>query len=281
MFELPPQLPQVSEFTGERAQKERRQDRTHHGYEGQTVSDQDVGRWKVKDLGPGHGGFNFSGSKRQLEDLCIGQRRKFVLLRQQLGDLEQLESSAWKWVAESEGTEAQRDRIGRWLVWHEKQVDHLRSAKKLMWDAGAASRRRQQTNVVTVGRARRGHVEKVKLPTFSGRQEDFPEFRNQFRELCKGEQYTPVLEMAQLKQKLPREALAAIGGLQCPEISWKRLEEVYGNREILIMSAIKNLRDFKSSKPAPHEQTHRISHGGAKVYDGTPQHRSSRRFVGG
>ena len=97
-------------------------------------------------------------------------------------------------------------------------------------------------------------MEKVKLPTFSGRQEDFAEFKNQFRELCKGEQYTPVLEMAQLKQKLPKEALAAIGGLQCPEVSWKRLEEVYGNREISIMSAIKNLRDFRSSKSAPHEQ---------------------------
>ena len=32
-----------------------------------------------------------------------------------------------------------------------------------------------------------GHVEKVKLPTFSGRQEDFSEFRKQFRELCRGE----------------------------------------------------------------------------------------------
>ena len=122
-----------------------------------------------------------------------------------------------------------------------------------MWDTEQKSdeefRRRRGSGTRT-----RGHVEKVKLPTFSGKQEDFAEFRNQFRELCKGEQYTPVLEMAQLKQKLPKEALAAIGGLQCPDVAWKRLEEVYGNRELSIMSAIKNLRDFKPSKPAPHEQ---------------------------
>ena len=99
-----------------------------------------------------------------------------------------------------------------------------------------------------------GHVEKVKLPAFNGRQEDFSEFRNQFRELCRGERYTPVLELAQLKLKLPREAMAAIAGLQCPEEAWKRLEELYGNRELSILSALKNLRDFKPAKTAAHEQ---------------------------
>ena len=174
-------------------------------------------------------------------------------LKTRLDELEQLESSAWKWIAESEGTEARRVRISRWLSWHEKQIEHVRSAKKLMWDS---EQRRDDDSHRSrdSGTRSRGHVEKVKLPTFSGRQEDFAEFKNQFRELCKGEQYTPVLEMAQLKQKLPREALAAIGGIQCPEVAWKRLEEVYGNREISIMSAIKNLRDFHSSKAAPHEQ---------------------------
>ena len=174
-------------------------------------------------------------------------------LQRQLDDLEQLESSAWKWVAETEGTEVRRDRISRWLVWHERQVEHVRATKKLMWDAEQRAGERSGRDRDDWPRSR-GHVEKVKLPTFSGKQEDFSEFRSQFRELCRGEQYTPILEMAQLKQKLPREALAAIGGLQCPELSWKRLEEVYGNREILIMSAIKNLRDFRSSKSAPHEQ---------------------------
>ena len=81
----------------------------------------------------------------------------------------------------------------------------------------------------------------MKLPTFTGQQEDFSEFRNQFRELCAGERYTPVLEMAQLKTKLPREALYAISGLQCPEEAWKRLEELYGNQKLSILSAIKNL----------------------------------------
>ena len=200
-------------------------------------------------------------------------------LQRQLDDLEQLESSAWKWVAESEGADVRRDRISRWLVWHGRQVEHIRNAKKLMWDAERLEGGRS-------GRGRddwprsRGHVEKVKLPTFTGRQEDFSEFRNQFRELCRGEQYTPILEMAQLKQKLPREALAAIGGLQCPELSWKRLEEVYGNREISIMSAHQEpprLQIFKVSAP---RAAHRIGHGSPKVYDRAAQHRRGGRPVG-
>ena len=54
--------------------------------------------------------------------------------------------------------------------------------------------------------------------------------------------------------KLPRDALATIAGLQCPELAWKRLEEMYGNRELSILSALKNIREFKSSKSAAHEQ---------------------------
>ena len=60
--------------------------------------------------------------------------------------------------------------------------------------------------------------------------------------------------MAQLKPKLPKEALAAIAGLQCPDLAWKRMEEIYGNRELSIMSTVKTLREFKSNKPAAHEQ---------------------------
>ena len=89
---------------------------------------------------------------------------------------------------------------------------------------------------------------------FSGKQEEFSEFKTQFRELCQGERYTPVLELAQMKLKLPREALAAISGLRCPDEAWLRLEELYGNRELSIMSALKTLRDFKTTKSAPHEQ---------------------------
>ena len=60
--------------------------------------------------------------------------------------------------------------------------------------------------------------------------------------------------MAQLKTKLPREALTAIAGLQDPETAWSQLEELYGNRELSILSALKRIREFKSSKAPAYEQ---------------------------
>ena len=168
--------------------------------------------------------------------------------------LEELECTAWMLIDKLEGKVAQKKRIEKWRDWHARQVEKIRQAKSLSWDAS-----RSETTSLREDRPRSchrsaGHVEKVKLPTFTGRQEDFSEFRNQFRELCAGERYTPVLELAQLKTKLPREALYAISGLQCPEEAWKRLEELYGNRELSILSAIKNLREFKTTKYAAHEQ---------------------------
>ena len=102
-------------------------------------------------------------------------------------------------------------------------------------------------------------MEKVKLPFFNGKQEDFSEFHCQFRELCRGERYTPVLEMAQLKLKLPKEALTAIAGLRCPDEAWARLEELYGDQEIAILAALKGLREFKPTKAAAHKQVLEIA----------------------
>ena len=60
--------------------------------------------------------------------------------------------------------------------------------------------------------------------------------------------------MAQLRLKLPREALANLAGLQCPEEAWARLEESYGNRVLSILAAIKALREFRPKTGPAHEQ---------------------------
>ena len=172
-------------------------------------------------------------------------------LRQLLSQMEKLESNIWIKMVLVEGAASQKKRMDRWREWKERQRARVRLIKEKSWELQQA---RPSSLDATVPRKATGHVEKVKLPTFSGKQEDFAEFRCQFRELCRGEGYTAILELAQLKMKLPREALATIAGLQCPELAWKRLEEMYGNRELSILSALKNLREFKSSKSAAHEQ---------------------------
>ena len=172
-------------------------------------------------------------------------------LLSQMEKLEELESNIWVKMALVEGTASQKKRMDRWRDWKERQRARIRLIKEKSWELQQA---RPTSADAALPRKATGHMEKVKLPTFSGRQEDFAEFRCQFRELCAGEGYTSILELAQLKMKLPKDALSTIAGLQCPELAWKRLEEMYGNCELSILSALKNLREFKSSKAAAHEQ---------------------------
>ena len=94
----------------------------------------------------------------------------------------------------------------------------------------------------------------MKLPQFSGSVEDYGEFKTQFQELCKGEQYTDVIELAQLRQKLPRDALSLLGGLSDVKTAWARLDESYGNTNLQVLAALKRLRNFKTSKSAAHDQ---------------------------
>ena len=176
-----------------------------------------------------------------------------------LDRIEDLESSTWSLVARLEGKTVQTRRIDRWREWLFRQTERMRTIKSLSWDATQREADKPREDHPRSCQRSSGHVEKVKLPTFSGRQEEFSEFKSQFRELCKGERYTPILEMAQLRLKLPREALAALAGLQCLEEAWLRLEEVYGNRELSILTALKNLREFKPTKPAAHEQVIEIA----------------------
>ena len=173
-----------------------------------------------------------------------------------LDKLEEIESEVWMLTAALDGRPAQRKRIDRGNEWVGRQRDRVRKIKDKSWELGQA-----RNTGTSAGDCRHshGHLEKVKLPTFSGKQEEFSEFRNQFRELCRGERYTPILEMAQLKLKLPREALTMIAGLQCPDAAWIKLEELYGHRELSIMSALKNLREFKSAKQAAHKQVIEIT----------------------
>ena len=172
-------------------------------------------------------------------------------LQSRLEKVEEMESEVWILTLRADGKAAQKRRIDRWEEWLARQRERIRKIKDRTWEV----RREAPRHSELPGCSRSsGHLEKVKLPTFNGRQEDFSQFKVQFRELCRGERYTPILEMAQLRLKLPREAMSAITGMQCPEKAWARLEEIYGNREMSILSALKTLREFRATKTAPHEQ---------------------------
>ena len=132
--------------------------------------------------------------------------REVKEIQVRLDELENMEGEAWSLTAFVHGSVARTSRADKWMGWYGQQLAKLGSIKTAVWSTPGRSTHAADGTPAPCQRSA-GHVEKVKLPSFSGKHEDFCEFQSQFRELCRGERYTPVLEMAQLRTKLPREAL--------------------------------------------------------------------------
>ena len=137
----------------------------------------------------------------------------------------------WKLVARIDGPDSRRHRAEEWGRWFGQVMAKAGSIR------GSLARPAEVPvtgAVAEVGRCQRGggFLERVKLPTFSGSIEDYGEFKCQFKELCRGEQYTGVIELAQLRQKLPKDAVALLVGLVTPDAAWARLDESYGNVDL-------------------------------------------------
>ena len=177
----------------------------------------------------------------------INEELQFVL--RTLEDAEKSEMEVWKLVARIDGPESRRHRAEEWGHWFNQVMAKAGSIRgSLARPAGVPV----AAQAVDVGRCQRGggFLERVKLPQFSGSVEDYGEFKCQFQELCRGENYTRVIELAQLRQKLPKDAVALLVGLVSPDAAWARLDETYGNVDLQVFAALKRLRAFKPSKTA-------------------------------
>ena len=97
-------------------------------------------------------------------------------------------------------------------------------------------------------------MEKIQLPEFGGDIEDYFGFKSLFRQLCSDECYAPEVELALLREKLPKRGVTAIKAKTHPEGAWKRLDKLYGDKEALVVAAITRLRKFLRTKSTPHVQ---------------------------
>ena len=181
---------------------------------------------------------------RRIEDKLVG--------------LEKLEMEIWDLTARVTGVEARRIRCTGWKTWLSHMSDKMDNIKREYWKfkrrAAPALPVLTPAAVSSACSRTQGHLEKVRLPNFSGRSEDYAEFKMLFQQLCGGEMYPSVIELTQLRQKIPKDAVQTIAGLTSPGEAWKRLDEIYGNRESAILSAIRKLRAFKPSKSANCDQ---------------------------
>ena len=172
-----------------------------------------------------------------------------------LTDLEVAESAeaeVWTLTAALHGPEERSRRAAQWADWHLRVMTRLIAIKR-----SGAPPVRSAHPVVTEAHScarRGGFLERVKLPTFSGSIEDYAEYKTHFQELCRGEAYTDVIILAQMRQKLPKEALTLIYGLSTPAEAWARLDESYGNTDMQALAALKRLRNFKSGKSSNYDQ---------------------------
>ena len=91
-------------------------------------------------------------------------------------------------------------------------------------------------------------LERVKLPFFSGKIEDWPDFKATFKQLIAAEGYEPIIEVTQLKSRLPAKVADLLQGLREPATVWARLEEKYGNINQTIIASINKLHGLQLPK---------------------------------
>ena len=179
--------------------------------------------------------------------------RELDFVTTQLDRTETAECETWKLLGSMQGPSSRKRRADGWREWFQQVNSKMTAVRSRLARSGTM----QSTPAVSEPHSchkKGGYLERVKLPTFSGSIEDFGEFKTQFQELCRGESFTGVIELAQLRQKLPKDAVGMLRGLTTPEEAWGRLDEMYGNVDLQVLEALKRLRSLKVTKSAPHEQ---------------------------
>ena len=81
-------------------------------------------------------------------------------------------------------------------------------------------------------------IERTALPAFDSNHMNRMDFRRVFKDLPMNIDIVPVIELAQLRSKLPEDAKKLITGIKKPAEAWKLLDKRYGYRHMLILSVI-------------------------------------------
>ena len=111
---------------------------------------------------------------------------------------------------------------------------------------------------VPLPRPRVSRLEKISLPMFTGNTQDWSEFRRLFVTLTSAEDYEDCFLVAQLKSRLPTEALELIRGMDAPQEIWDRLCERYGNREHAILQEKYKLHNVQLGGGPGHSQVEKL-----------------------
>ena len=130
------------------------------------------------------------------------------------------------------------------------------------------------------GLGTRSNLQRVKLPVFTGRAEDWPEFRRLFQELTEGEGLRPAVLLAQLRDSLNCEqAKSLIVGKTVVAEAWNVLDRRYGDRELAVINAKYQLLHLDTTQGQPHEQVEALQLGVAKSLSLLPSLKEEAEFL--
>ena len=119
------------------------------------------------------------------------------------------------------------------------------------WIRGARAKVRKHTKEAPPRSqgASRSHLQRVSLPTFSGKAEEWPEIQRYFLELTAEERFSPAVMMAQLREHLStKEAKALIAGKTDPADAWAALNSRYGDKDLALVNITYKLVNLDTSK---------------------------------
>ena len=113
---------------------------------------------------------------------------------------------------------------------------------------------RHEPQVIATNRRGISRLERIALPRFSGKLEEYHDFKRIFKGLTVAEDLPECFMLTQLRDRLPKEAVELLAGVTEVGIAWKHLDRRYGNRDQAIMQAKHRLRHAKVGTGAAFEQ---------------------------
>ena len=206
--------------------------------------------------------------------------KRVAEIEERVGKLEAIKHKVWVLTAQTAGKSARTSRAAAWRYWGKHVTGKLGTIKESC--LGCRMKRIDPVALLTpaspapVWHRGSGHLERVKLPLFSGWSEEYAEFNMQFRELCGGEKYPEIIELTQLRQKVPKEAVQAIAGLTDPTQAWERTRQALWQPRGCDSIYHKETERFQDKPLRAGDQGRKSC---PEVFDCSTQHESHRQFL--
>ena len=95
-------------------------------------------------------------------------------------------------------------------------------------------------------------MKRLEPPTFSGRIEDGPEFRSVWKDLLA--EFPESVQVQHLKTNIPEADARRVAGVKTMDEMWRRLERVYGDTDLNIITVKTTLENFSPKSTQDHKR---------------------------